>query len=121
MYKSEKNNSNIIRINYRGESKFIPYNRLEDCKLLNKYLLILEKQKIELEDKRNIDKSEVIESETEETKVDVITNYEYYSDDGNHYESGYMLFPTKNYVETAGKPKINNEVTESENKKSRRS
>lgn len=61
MYKSEKNNSNIIRINYRGESKFIPYNRLEDCKLLNKYLLILEKQKIELENKKNLNISEGVE------------------------------------------------------------
>lgn len=116
MYKSEKNNSNIIRINYRGESKFIPYSKLGDCKQLYRYLVSLEKKKRELEDKRNIDKSEVIESETEKTKVDVITNYEYYSDDGNPYESGYMLFPTKNYVETAGKSKLNDEDTESENR-----
>ena len=27
-----------------------------------------------------------------------------------------MMFPIKNHVETAGKPKLNNEVTESENK-----
>lgn len=116
MHKLDKYKSNIIKINYRGESKFIPYSKLGDCKQLYRYLVSLEKKKRELEDKRNIDKSEVIESETEETKVDVITNYEYYSDDGNPYESGYMLFPTKNHVETAGKSKLNNEDTESENK-----
>ena len=116
MHKLDKYKSNIIKINYRGESKFIPYSKLGDCKQLYRYLVSLEKKKRELEDKRNIDKSEVIESETEETKVDVITNYEYYSDDGNPYESGYMLFPTKNHVETAGKSKLNNEDTESENR-----
>ena len=83
MHKLDKYKSNIIKINYRGESKFIPYSKLGDCKQLYRYLVSLEKKKRELEDKRNIDKSEVIESETEETKVDVITNYEYYSDDGN--------------------------------------
>lgn len=116
MHKLDKYKSNIIKINYRGESKFIPYSKLGDCKQLYRYLVSLEKKKRELEDKRNIDKSEVIESETEKTKVDVITNYEYYSDDGNPYESGYMMFPTKNHVETAGKLKLNNEDTESENK-----
>ena len=77
MHKLDKYKSNIIKINYRGESKFIPYSKLGDCKQLYRYLVSLEKKKRELEDKRNIDKSEVIESEIEETKVDVITNYEY--------------------------------------------
>lgn len=116
MHKLDKYKSNIIKINYRGESKFIPYSKLGDCKQLYRYLVSLEKKKRELEDKRNTDKSEVIESETEETKDDITTNYEYYSDDGNPYESGYMMFPTKNHVETAGKSKLNDEDTESENR-----
>lgn len=119
MYKSEKNNSNIIRINYRGESKFIPYNRLEDCKLLNKYLLILEKQKRELENKKNLNIlniSEGVEIKKAETKDNGTKNYEYYTEDGNPYESGYMMFPTKNHVETTDNQKINTKVSNVENK-----
>lgn len=96
MYKLDEYKSDIIGIDYKGEPRFIPYSKLDECKQLYSYLSFLEKKKRKLEDKRNIDKSEVIESETEETKVDVITNYEYYADDGNPYESGYILFPTKN-------------------------
>lgn len=95
MYKLDEYKKDIIRINYRGEYKFIPYDKLSEFDVLNKRLSSLEEEKRKLESKRNTNTLGVIESENEEPENIVTTNYEYFTDDGNPYESGYMLFPTK--------------------------
>lgn len=95
MYKLDEYKKDIIRINYKGEYKFIPYDKLSEFDVLNKRLFSLEEEKRKLESKRNTNTLGVIESENEEPENIVTTNYEYFTDDGNPYESGYMLFPTK--------------------------
>lgn len=95
MYKLDEYKKDIIRINYKGEYKFIPYDKLSEFDLLNKRLSSLEEEKRKLKSKRNTNILGVVDSENEETENIVTTNYEYFTDDGNPYESGYMLFPTK--------------------------
>ena len=95
MYKLDEYKKDIIRINYKGEYKFITYDKLSEFDVLNKRLFSLEEEKRKLKSKRNTNTLGVVDSENEETENIVTTNYEYFTDDGNPYESGYMLFPTK--------------------------
>lgn len=86
--KDEYKNVKIIKVQgyNNNESVYIPYSKLGDYKTLSKYLKLLEMKK------RKLESITVKPTEISNDKKEV--TYEYLTEDGNPYETGYMQFVT---------------------------